>query len=75
MPTMKASEGTTEVTTPSVSADGRFVAFESFANNLVSGELNGSSDVFVRDRGAGVTERISVSTGGFREVARVTPRT
>jgi uncharacterized repeat protein (TIGR01451 family) len=35
---------------PSISADGRFVAFGSLANNLVPGDTNGSLDVFVRDR-------------------------
>ncbi len=49
---------------PSISADGRFVAFASVASDLVSGDTNGFSDVFVRDRQTGVTERISVSTGG-----------
>ncbi len=34
---------------PSISADGRYVAFESSADNLVTGHTIGSSDVFVRD--------------------------
>ena len=37
--------------TPSISADGRYVAFSSFANNLVSGDTNGFDDAFVHDRG------------------------
>ncbi|MEA2234971.1 MAG: hypothetical protein QOD83_4787, partial [Solirubrobacteraceae bacterium] len=49
---------------PAVSADGRYVAFTSSADDLVSGDTNGSIDVFVRDRGTGRTERVSVSTGG-----------
>jgi hypothetical protein len=60
---------------PSMSADGRFVAFESTATNLVVGDTNGMSDVFVRDRdtdadgffdepGAVATTRISVGAGG-----------
>jgi Tol biopolymer transport system component len=49
---------------PAVSADGRFVAFRSDASNLVPGDTNGASDVFVRDRLNGVTTRISVGTGG-----------
>lgn len=49
---------------PSISADGRFVAFESFASNLIGGDSNGYDDVFVRDRQTGTTELISVSTGG-----------
>lgn len=47
---------------PSISADGRFVAFTSRASNLVSGDTNGSSDIFVHDRRTGVTERVSVSS-------------
>jgi len=47
---------------PSISADGRFVAFESDANNIVPGDTNGRADVFVRDRRTGVTERVSVSS-------------
>ena len=35
---------------PSLSADGRFVAFESVASNLVPGDTNGANDVFVHDR-------------------------
>jgi Tol biopolymer transport system component len=49
---------------PALSADGRFVAFQSFASNLVPGDTNGATDVFVRDRTAGTTERVSVATGG-----------
>jgi Tol biopolymer transport system component len=49
-------------TRPSVSADASFVAFESIATNLVKGDKNGSSDVFVLDRGAGVLVRVSVDS-------------
>jgi uncharacterized repeat protein (TIGR01451 family) len=50
---------------PSLSADGRFVAFVSAASNLVSGDTNGAEDIFVRDLVAGTTERVSLtSTGG-----------
>jgi Tol biopolymer transport system component len=49
----------------SISADGRYVAFASFATNLVPGDTNGAMDVFVRDRLIGTTERISVTTGGW----------
>ncbi len=48
----------------SMSADGRFVAFDSFANNLVPGDTNGQYDIFVHDRQSGVTTRVSVATGG-----------
>ena len=49
---------------PSISADGRFVAFYSDANNLVAEDKNGSSDVFVRDRVSGTTEIVSVNRAG-----------
>ncbi len=42
---------------PSISADGRFVAFRSSAENLVSGDTNGQSDIFVHDRLASTTGR------------------
>ncbi|GIU84057.1 MAG: hypothetical protein KatS3mg008_0832 [Acidimicrobiales bacterium] len=46
---------------PSISADGRFVAFESSASDLVPGDTNGAADVFVRDLVAGVTRLVSVN--------------
>jgi hypothetical protein len=49
---------------PAISADGRYVAFSSNASTLVSNDTNGRQDVFVRDCVAGVTERVSVSSGG-----------
>ena len=49
---------------PSISAQGRYVAFSSTAANLVPGDTNKITDVFVRDRVARTTERVSVSTGG-----------
>jgi Tol biopolymer transport system component len=48
----------------SVSSDGRFVAFASDASNLVASDHNGTTDVFVRDRALGRTERVSVGGGG-----------
>lgn len=50
---------------PALSADGRYVAFDSDAADLVPGDSNGTRDIFVRDRLAGTTERVSVSTGGL----------
>src|SRR5436309_4754669 len=47
-----------------LSADGRFVAFDSDASDLVAGDTNGVSDVFVHDRQTGTTERVSVASGG-----------
>src|SRR5262245_37962878 len=49
---------------PSVSPDGRYVAFHSFARNLVVGDGNGLVDVFVRDLVAGTTVRASVDDAG-----------
>jgi Tol biopolymer transport system component len=43
-----------------ISDDGRFVAFRSYATNLVDGDTNGFSDVFVHDRTTGTTQRVSV---------------
>jgi Tol biopolymer transport system component len=52
--------------TPSISYDGRYVAFASTATNLAADEVNGTAaDIFVRDRQAGTTERVSVATGGI----------
>jgi subtilisin-like proprotein convertase family protein/Tol biopolymer transport system component len=51
-------------TTRAVSDDGRFVAFESLASNLVPDDTNGAADLFVHDRLTGVTERVSVSSAG-----------
>lgn len=48
----------------SISADGRFVAFASGATNLVASDANGFTDVFVRDRVAGTTVRVSVDSSG-----------
>lgn len=47
---------------PSVSADGRYVAFSSNATNLVPMDTNGQSDIFLHDRLTGVTKRLSVSS-------------
>ena len=47
-----------------ISSNGRYVAFESFATNLVKGDTNGTWDVFLRDRGTNHTYRPSVSSGG-----------
>ncbi|GIE85714.1 hypothetical protein Are01nite_21940 [Actinoplanes regularis] len=49
---------------PEISADGRYVTFESEAGDLVGDDTNGRSDVFVRDLAAGATSRVSVSSSG-----------
>jgi Tol biopolymer transport system component len=57
-------EGDDNSGSPSITADGRYVAFESLAMNLVSGDTNGAQDIFVRDRQGGTTERVSVDSSG-----------
>ena len=54
---------------PSISADGRYLAFESSATNLVSGDTNGTGDVFVHDRTTGQTDRISIASSGAQGVS------
>jgi Tol biopolymer transport system component len=49
---------------PAISADGRYVAFHSLDTNLVLGDTNRTADIFVRDRKAGHTARVSVSSTG-----------
>jgi Tol biopolymer transport system component len=48
----------------SISGDGRYVAFQSVSTNLVSGDTNGTWDVFLRDRLSGITTVLSVDSGG-----------
>ena len=66
-----AGNGTPSADTPSISADGRYIAFASGATDLVPGDTNGASDIFVRDTWVGVssgcapsTVRVSVATDG-----------
>jgi Tol biopolymer transport system component len=47
-----------------ISADGRYVAFDSSATNLVPGDTNGVLDVFIHDRQTGQTSRVSVASDG-----------
>ena len=61
--------GTGGFTSPSndraaITPDGRFVAFMSFADNLVPADTNQFADVFVRDRLTGTTERVSLTSKG-----------
>ena len=57
-------EGGSDSFAPSISADGRYVAFHSFASNLVSGDTNNTYDIFVRDRQMNQTTRVSVDSSG-----------
>ncbi|HVM97377.1 MAG TPA: hypothetical protein VMT89_13365 [Candidatus Acidoferrales bacterium] len=47
-----------------ISSDGRYVAFYSYALNLVAGDTNGRSNVFVRDRQTNTTTLVSVGSSG-----------
>lgn len=49
---------------PSISADGRYIAFTSYANNLVLNDNNGFCDIFIRDNHLNTTKRISISNTG-----------
>ena len=49
---------------PSISGDGRYVVFESTANNLVAGDFNNRSDIFLFDRDTNTTELITVGSDG-----------
>jgi hypothetical protein len=59
-------EGDGDSDIPSISADGRYVAFASYSNNFDSSDTNGYVDCFVRDRLMGITERVSISTNGVQ---------
>ncbi len=68
--TIRASVGDTgqqangSSTNASISADGRYVAFNSAASNLVPADTNGVADIFVRDLVAGTTTLVSRPVGG-----------
>jgi Tol biopolymer transport system component len=56
--------GHTYAPNPTASTNGRYIAFASAATNLVPGDTNDTSDVFVRDRVRGSTARVSVTDAG-----------
>jgi Tol biopolymer transport system component len=49
---------------PAISADGRYVAFETSASTLVNSDTNDITDIFVFDRQAGQTRRVSINSSG-----------
>jgi Tol biopolymer transport system component len=51
-------------TDPGITADGGYVVFSSWANDLVAGDNNSAQDVFVRDVRGGTTTLVSIKTGG-----------
>jgi len=58
------AQGNGQSHTTSISADGCFIAFRSFASNLVPGDTNGGDGIFVHDRLTGQTTRVSVASDG-----------
>ncbi len=62
--TSAGTSGDSDSYRSAISADGRFVAFLSFAGNLVPGDTNGTTDIFVRDRTLGTIERVSLGDSG-----------
>lgn len=56
---------------PSISGNGRYVAFDSGATDLIVGDTNGQYDVFVRDLQTGTTERVSLTSTGAQSTASV----
>jgi hypothetical protein len=58
------NQGNADSLGPGISADGRYVAFQSSASNLVPADGNGILDIFVHDRQTGETTRASVGSGG-----------
>src|SRR5688572_20637845 len=58
------AEGNDDSYVSTISSDGQVVAFESWATNLVAGDTNGQSDVFIHDRVTGLTELVSVDSSG-----------
>ncbi|HEY2514728.1 MAG TPA: hypothetical protein VGI39_27875 [Polyangiaceae bacterium] len=55
---------------PRISGDGNFVVFQSDASNLVSGDTNGATDIFVRDLRSSAITRVSVAGGGAQANGR-----
>lgn len=58
------TEGNSPSFDVSISGDGRFVVFSSLATNLVDGDANGVSDIFMHDRNTSTTTRLSMAAGG-----------
>ena len=61
----EANAGSSE---PSLSGDGRYIAFVSSATNLVAEDTNGKADVFVHDLQVGTTTRVSVNSSGAEAI-------
>jgi Tol biopolymer transport system component len=71
--TSQGVEGDRESTFPSISGNGRYVAFTSTATNLVHGDTNNRPDVFVHDRETSTTILVSVGSAGEKSDRVVIP--
>ncbi|MDP9242708.1 MAG: hypothetical protein M3O84_05980, partial [Actinomycetota bacterium] len=60
----RGAEGDGTSHSAAISADGQFIAFQSFASNLVRHDTNGMYDIFVRDLDGGTTRLVSQSSDG-----------
>ena len=58
------AQGNDDSDQPAISSDGRYVAFQSLASNLVAGDTNATADIFLHDRQSGSTVRVSVDSTG-----------
>lgn len=58
------TQGNNISTDPKITADGRYVTFSSVASNLVAGDTNGATDVFLRDTLTNTTTRVSTNSSG-----------
>jgi Tol biopolymer transport system component len=63
-------QGNADSYNPSISGDGRFVVYDSFASNLVAGDTNRQGDVFLYDREQRTTTRISLRYDGTQTDAQ-----
>jgi hypothetical protein len=59
VPDGTSGQTTVASASPTISEDGRFIAFSSAATNLVAGDTNNQADIFIRDRVNGTTIRIA----------------
>ncbi|MCP4360567.1 MAG: hypothetical protein GY796_21370 [Chloroflexi bacterium] len=62
--TSEGFQGNDTSTSPSMSGDGRYVAFGSLASNLVLNDTNQASDIFIHDTETGITKRVSLASDG-----------
>jgi Tol biopolymer transport system component len=60
----QGAQGSGDSTQADISADGRYVVFSSDSSDLVPGDLSGQFDIFIRDRVAHTTRRLTVGVGG-----------